>query len=173
MISKLLHLNGLRRRWNLFLVNKVLVGVKHFERKRKLLNSIGYKIGENTKIVGPILCQGTVTVGKDTWIGKNFRVNGNGNVTIGDSCDIGPEVSFNTGGHEIGDSSRRAGPGKITNIEVGNGTWICTRSTIVNDVKIGNGCVIAACACVVSDVDDNVIVGGVPAKTIRKLNDVI
>jgi len=35
----------------MFLVNKVYVGATHFEIKRKLLNSIGYEMGKNTKII--------------------------------------------------------------------------------------------------------------------------
>ena len=166
-----LHLNGIRRRVNLFLVNKIYCGPHFFETKRRLLNKIGYKIGEGSKIVAPIVCTGTLTVGKDSWIGKNFTVNGNGTVVIGDNCDIAPEVTFQTGGHFIGDKSRRAGLGRVFTQTVGNGTWIGGRSTILNDAHIGNSCVIAACACVVGDVLDNSLVGGVPAKLIRSLED--
>ena len=81
-ISKLLHLKGLKRRYNLFLVNKRYCGAKDFEKKRKLLNAIGYEIGEGTKIVGPIECYGKLKIGENCWIGKNFKVNGNGAVEI-------------------------------------------------------------------------------------------
>lgn len=113
-IVKLLHLRGLWRKIVLFLVNKVYAGTssKHFEVKRRLLNStVGFEIGEGTRIVAPIECTGTLKIGKACWIGKNLKVNGNGSVVIGDNCDIGPEVTFQTGGHEIGDASRRAGGG--------------------------------------------------------------
>lgn len=36
------------------MVNHVLAGTRFFPAKRNLLRSIGYEIGENTKIVGPI-----------------------------------------------------------------------------------------------------------------------
>ena len=100
---------------------------------------------------------------------KIRKINGNGTVFIGDNCDLGPEVTFQTGGHEIGDSKRRAATGKIFNQTVGDGVWIGGRSTICNDTKIGNGCVIAGCSCVIKDVPDNSLVGGVPAKVIRRL----
>ncbi len=166
-----MRLVGKKRMVN-WLVNKVFVGTRSFEKKRMLLNSIGYKIGENTKIVGPIECTGTLIVGKNCWIGKNFKVNGNGTVIIGDNCDIGPEVTFMTGGHEIGTSQRRAGQGFNITQTVGNGVWIGGRATIVNKVHIGDSSVIAACACVVKDVEKSTVVGGVPAKLIRSLDDV-
>lgn len=170
-LCRALHIYGIRRRIALYFVNEVYAGVnpKHFERKRRLLNWIGYSIGEGTMIVGPIECYGSLTIGRDCWIGKNFKINGNGNVTIGDRCDIAPEVTFQTGGHQIGDASRRAGKGLICSQKVGNGVWIGGRVTIIGDTTIGNSSVIAGCACVVNDVEDNVLVGGVPAKIIRRL----
>ena len=169
-LIKLFHLRGLQWCYVFFRVNWTLKGTKSFEKKRKLLNKLeGYSIGEGTKIVGPIQSTGRLTIGKNCWIGKNFYVNGNGSVTIGDNCDIAPEVTFQTGGHEIGDASRRAGKGCIHHQRVGNGVWIGGRTTIVNTVTIGDGSVIAGCACVTKNVENNTLVGGVPAKVIRKL----
>ena len=167
--EKLFHLKGLRRKWAYFLVNKVYVGTRNFEKKRKALIKIGHEIGEGTRIVGPIECTGTMKIGKACWIGKNLKVNGNGTVTIGDNCDLGPEITFQTGGHEIGDITRRAGDGKIFHQTVGNGVWIGGRSTICNNSRIGDGVVVAGCACVVKDVPANTLVGGVPARVIKNL----
>ena len=161
----------IRRKWNWFLVNKVYAGTKpkNFEKKRRALLVLGYEVGEGTKIVGPIFCYGKLKIGENCWIGKNFTVNGNGMVVIADNCDIGPEVTFQTGGHTIGNELRRAGEGKIFNQSVGEGTWIGGRATICNETKIGKGCVIAGCACVCNNVEDNTLVGGVPARLIRRL----
>lgn len=170
-IKDKLHLNGIIRKVNLFLVNNIFIGTGQFncKIKIKLLNVIGCSIGENTVIVGPIDCRGSLTIGNNCWIGKNLKVNGNGYVVIGDNCDLGPEVTFQTGGHLIGNSERRAGDGLVFSQKVGSGTWIGGRTTICNETKIGKGCVIAGCACVVCDIPDNTLVGGVPAKKIRSL----
>ena len=172
-IAKILHIRGIKHYVVMFLVNKVYAGplVKHFEKKRRLLNSIGYKIGNGTCIVGPIECTGQLTIGSDCWIGKNLKVNGNGSVVIGNNCDIAPEVTFQTGGHEIGGASRRAGDGIICSQRVGDGVWIGGRTTIIGNTTIGDSSVVAGCACVVHDVESNVLVGGVPAKVIRRLDN--
>lgn len=166
-------LAGLKIKFVHLCVNKILVGTKisHFEIKRYLLNSIGYEIGEETKIVGPIFCSGKLVVGKKCWIGKDFSVHGNGKVIIGDNCDIAPEVAFMTGSHLIGESKHRAGEGINSDIKVEDGCWLGARSTILSGVHIGEGCVVASCACVNKNVESNSLVGGVPAKIIRKLND--
>lgn len=171
-VLKKLHLWGLYKRLTMYRVNVLLAGTKekNFEKKRRLLNRLdNFDIGEGTKIVGPVEVLGHLKVGKDTWIGKNLIVNGNGTVTIGDNCDLGPEITFQTGGHEIGDAARRAGKGVVLNQTVGSGTWIGGRTTVVNQVTIGVGCVITACACVVKDIQPNTLAGGVPAKIIREL----
>lgn len=159
----------MKKKWGFFLINHVYCGTKYFEKKRKILKKMGYEIGEGTKVVGPIACTTSLNIGKDCWIGKNFCCNGNGSVAIGDHCDIAPDVTFQTGGHEIGSSDRRAGKGLKFSQSVGDGTWIGGRSTILGNTTIGKGCVVAGCACVVKNVPDNVLAGGVPAKIIRTL----
>lgn len=69
----------------------------------------------------------------------------------------------------MGTHGRRAGEGEIYNQKIGSGTWIGARSTFVTNVVVGEGCMIAACACIVRDVEGDSLVGGVPAKLIRKL----
>ena len=164
-------LRTVKKIWVTFLVNHVYVGTHAFKRKRNLLRSIGWQIGDGTRIVGPITNTGTVQIGKDCWIGRDFTVNGNGAVIIGDRCDIAPQVTFLTGGHEIGTEERRAGKGEKYTVTVGNGCWIGARSTLGRNVTVGDSTVIAACACVMKDIPDNVLAGGVPAKVIRKLEN--
>ena len=53
-------------------------------------------------------------------------------------------------------------------IVVGNDVWIGFEAVILAGVKIGDGAIIGARAVVTKDVPPYTIVGGVPAKTIRK-----
>lgn len=160
---------NIKRKIAIFATNHIFFGTRSwsFKIKRDLLNWGGFSIGKGTKIVGPIYIFGSLTVGNNTWIGKNFIVNGNGNVIIGDNCDIAPEVTFQTGGHMIGSHEHRAG--ELYQQVVGNGVWIGGRVTILNNVTVGDGAVIAGCACVNKNVFPDVIVGGVPAKIIKEL----
>lgn len=55
----------------------------------------------------------------------------------------------------------------------GDGGWIGGNCTILPGVTIGNNVVVAAGAVVTKDIPDNSLVGGVPARLIRELeNDV-
>lgn len=54
------------------------------------------------------------------------------------------------------------------NIEIGNDVWIGYGAMIMNGVKVGDGAVIGAKAVVTKDVAPYSVVGGVPAKFIKK-----
>lgn len=54
---------------------------------------------------------------------------------------------------------------------VGEKVWIGGNVTILPGVTIGNNVVVAAGAVVTKDIPDNTLVGGVPAKKIRDLED--
>lgn len=53
-------------------------------------------------------------------------------------------------------------------IEIGNDVWIGFEAIILSGVKIGDGAIVGARAVVTKDVPPYAIVGGVPAKMIRR-----
>lgn len=53
-------------------------------------------------------------------------------------------------------------------VVIGNDVWIGQGAKILNGVTIGDGAIVAAGAVVVKDVEPYTIVGGVPAKPIKK-----
>ena len=63
--------------------------------------------------------------------------------------------------------------GIATPVRIGNDVWIGGNVTILPGVTIGNNVVVAAGAVVTKDVPDNTLVGGVPARKIKDIeNDV-
>lgn len=147
------------------IINTFFCGTRFFKIKVFLLRLCNIKVGQNTKIVGPILFGNSIdiTIGDNCWIGRNLNIDGNGSVIIDDNVDIAPHVVINTGGHKIGDSIRRAGEGLINHIYIKRGTWIGTKVTIINNITIGSGVVIAAGSLVKDSINDNIMVAGVPA----------
>jgi acetyltransferase-like isoleucine patch superfamily enzyme len=56
-------------------------------------------------------------------------------------------------------------------IHIGKNVWIGANATVLAGVTIGDGAVVAAGAVVTKDVEPNTIVGGVPAKVIKKIEE--
>ena len=56
-------------------------------------------------------------------------------------------------------------------VTIGNDVWIGANCTILPGVTIGNNVVVAAGAVVTKDVPDNCVVGGVPAKIIKEIEN--
>ena len=153
-------------------INVFLSGTHFFSIKRILLNMCDdICVGQNTRVVGPIFLPiiSKLEVGDNTWLGRNFSIEGNGDVKIGSSCDLGPNVSFITGSHLIGDINRRAGEGFNGKIIVEDGSWLGAESTILPNVSIGKGTVVGAASVVTKNLEDNGVYAGNPAKLLRNL----
>lgn len=167
----LLVFNRVLRLMVLFCIKTILKGTHAFRLKAALMRLAGYRVGAGAKVVGPInistMCE--LTVGENSWIGTNLTVHGNGVVAIGDNCDVAPDVTFLTGTHVIGDSARRAGAGRNTQITVGNGCWLGARSTLVGQLRVGESSILGACSFANNDVEPNSLTAGVPAKKVRSL----
>lgn len=114
-----------------------------------------------------------VVFGKDVFVNRccQFHIGylKETKIFIGNNVWIGMDVCFICPSHVIGDETKRAGRGTYGNIIIGDGTWIGARSTILSGVSVGKGCIIAAGSIVNKDVPDNTMVGGVPAKIIKRL----
>lgn len=117
--------------------------------------------------------------GKNIHVGEDFLANYNvtildiAPVYIGDYCMIGPNTMITTVNHPLSPKGRRNHIGKGTPVRIGNDVWIGGNCTILPGVTIGNNVVVAAGAVVTKDVPDNCVVGGVPAKIIKTIeNDI-
>ena len=56
-------------------------------------------------------------------------------------------------------------------VKIGNRVWIGAHAAILAGVTIGDNAVVAAGAVVTKDVPANVVVGGIPAKIIKTIEE--
>jgi acetyltransferase-like isoleucine patch superfamily enzyme len=89
---------------------------------------------------------------------------------IGNKTVIAPGVRIIDHDHDTSPKNRRYNvfPGK--KIIIGSNVWIGYDATILKGVEIGDGAIIAAGSVITKSVASNTIVGGVPAKLIKKIN---
>ena len=89
-----------------------------------------------------------------------------GGITIEDNVQIGPEVTMVTTNHDFNDRYTLICKG----IHIKKNVWIGARAVILPGVTIGENAVIAGGAVVTKDVEPNTVVGGNPAKVIKRLD---
>lgn len=137
---------------------------------RNLLSQItGSEIDESVDIFTPLY----INYGKHTKIGKNVFINFDcvfldlGGITIDDGVLIAPKVSLLSESHPISPDQRHSLVPKPIHIK--KNAWIGAGATILQGVTIGENSVVAAGSVVSKDVPDNVVVGGIPAKMIKKI----
>ncbi|MCV6815196.1 acyltransferase [Streptococcus uberis] len=167
----------IKRKFLIKFLNSFFCGTNFFRFKTILLNHSGIECHPSAKIVGPFEI-GTITdvsIGRDCWIGANIKFYGNGSVKIGDRCDIAPEVAFLTGSHEILNTKEKniqriAGKGIQYTIVVDDGCWIGARSSITGNTSIERFSIIGSMSFVNKSIPQYSIVGGIPAKQLKKRN---
>lgn len=138
-----------------------------------ILRLMGMKIGSGTRISRVSFCGniGNVRIGKNVYIQRQVFFNTPGKITIEDHVGIGFQSTLITGHHETGPAEQRWGPLVIKDIHIGKGTWITSKVFIGPGVSIGAGSIVAAGAVVMRSMPENCLMGGVPAKVIRHLED--
>ncbi len=136
----------------------------------KLVEKIVTKCGKNLKVSSRvnIYSPKKITIGDNVYIGYNSYLGG-GDIFLEDEVMIGPFCSIVAGNHTLKEKSYRFGPYDFGKIEIGEGTWLGSHVVITNNVKIGKGVLVAAGSVVTKDVPDFSIVGGIPAKLIKKV----
>lgn len=139
------------------------------EIRRLFSELIGKPVDESFGLFPPFStdCGKNISIGKNVFINSGCRFQDHGGIKIGDGALIGHNVVLATLNHDI-DPQKRSDlcPEPIS---IGKNVWIGANATILPGVTIGDGAIIAAGAVVTKNVPSNVIVGGVPAKIIKKI----
>ncbi|MFC1755883.1 acyltransferase [Patescibacteria group bacterium] len=88
-------------------------------------------------------------------------------VRIGKNVWVGPKVSIISMNHSVNDYYKFE---KANPIIIGNDCWLATNSTILAGVELGNHVIVAAGAVVTKSFkEDDILLAGVPAKIVKKL----
>ena len=147
-------------------------------QRSALLHEMLGSCGEDVTIQTPF----KITYGVHAFIGDHVFINygadflDGGTIRIGNRVMMGPEVKIFSGNHSLIPEERmKIVDGKLQlvskaePVEIGDDVWICGNVTICPGVKIGNRSVVAAGAVVTKDIPDGCLVGGNPARLIKKI----
>lgn len=157
-----------------YVINKYIENCSERQIKKALI-LLGAKIDKSSNFKGGIIFDNTsfkysnLNVDANCYIGKKVFMDMVEPIIIERDAVVSAGVTILTH-QDVGDRmlneyfERKTGP-----VVLGEGCWIGANATIFNGIKIGKCAVVAAGAVVNRDVEDYTVVGGVPAKVIRKL----
>lgn len=140
--------------------------------KSGFLRLMGAKIGKRSIFYPGIwIAPGrNLVVGDDVDFALDVLITSSGGVEIGDRTLIGYRVQILSANHSIPKGSEKifeAGH-DLAKVTIGKDVWIGGNSMILPGVTIGDGAVVAGGSVVNKDVPPYTIVGGIPAKIIKK-----
>ncbi len=110
-------------------------------------------------------------MGNNSAIGDYTHFGASGGIEIGNDVIMGSYISFHSENHNFSDNKKLIREQGVTSkgIKLGNNIWVGAKVTFLDGSQIGNNCVVAAGAVVNSVFPDNVVIGGVPAKILKKI----
>lgn len=139
--------------------------------RERLGEIIGQDLDPSTTVFAPFYTNfgRFISIGKNVFINHACSFLDMGGITIEDDVLIGPKVNLITENHPMDPANRRSLVCKP--IVIKRKAWIGAAATILPGVTVGENAIVAAGAVVSRDVPDNTIVGGVPAKVIKSINE--
>ncbi len=116
---------------------------------------------------GTVFSSSEVRIARGVYIGARCMV---GRATLEEHVTIGSNVDILSGKNQHGfddpDVPVQDQPGRYERVRVGTNTWIGNGAIVMADV--GARCVVAAGSVVSRDIPDDVIVGGNPARILKR-----
>lgn len=112
-----------------------------------------------------------IQVGKNLFANYNCTIIDVAKVTIGDNCQLAPNVSIYTAGHPVHPASRNSMYEYGIEVTIGDNVWIGGNTVILPGVHIGSNTVIGAGSVVTRDIPEWVVAGGNPCKVIREITE--
>jgi acetyltransferase-like isoleucine patch superfamily enzyme len=111
-----------------------------------------------------------VRIGSGVVLGRGSHVIGHQSIEIGDDVYTGPYVYVTDQNHGYSDPQVPIGKQWPVNapVSIGAGSWLGTGAVVLPGATIGRNVVVAAGSVVRGDVPDHCVVGGVPARIIRR-----
>lgn len=139
-------------------------------------NNVSMGFHTHIELTGTIRFLGNgMKIGNNVGLGSHGHYgSGMGFVNIGDDTIFGNYVSIHPENHNFADENipiRLQGVNSKGGVFIGNNCWIGAKVTILDGTHIGNNCIVAAGAVVKGTFPDNVIIGGVPAKIIKRYRE--
>jgi acetyltransferase-like isoleucine patch superfamily enzyme len=157
--------------WRLFLVyfnNHVISScISSRIRMSWYRNAMKFVVGTRSSILPDFRVSepAKLVIGDHTIVNNSCRFDNRRQIIVGNNVSVSYGVLILTLGHDMDSPDFAIQGGDVT---VEDYAWLCARCMIMPNVRIGKGAVVLPGAVVTKDVEPFSVVGGVPAKFVRK-----
>lgn len=136
---------------------------------RPILTELLASVGEDAEVRPPLYVDygSNISIGARTFVNYNLTALDVARITIGEDCQIGPNVQLLTPTHPVEPGPRRDKLEAALPITIGDNVWLGGGAIICPGVTIGDNSVIGAGAVVTKDIPANVVAVGNPARPVR------
>lgn len=132
-----------------------------------LLWAFGARIGKGVRIQGgaKVWQPWRLAIGDNCWIDAGVSLYCVDDIKIGSNAVISEGAFICTATHDISSPIFELQTNPVT---IGDSAWVCAKATVLPGVTVGEGAIVAAGSVVAKDVEPWTVVGGNPAKFIKK-----
>ncbi|MFD7528001.1 sugar O-acetyltransferase [Streptomyces sp. NPDC059849] len=136
-----------------------------------LLAELLGSVGDEVHVRPPLYVDygSNITIGARTFVNYNLTALDVAAITIGEDCQIGPNVQLLTPTHPLEPQPRRDKLEAAKPITIGDNVWIGGGAIVLPGVTVGDNSVVGAGAVVTKDIPANVVAVGNPAHPVRTL----
>ncbi|WHP16343.1 sugar O-acetyltransferase [Cellulomonas sp. ES6] len=142
-------------------------------RARRVLTDLLGSLGEGAFIKPPLAVDygENLHVGARTFVNSGLTALDVATITIGEDCQIGPNVQLLTPTHPLDPQPRRDKLEAAEPITLGDNVWLGGGVIVCPGVTIGDDTVVGAGAVVTRDLPAGVVAVGNPARVVRRLDE--
>lgn len=137
-----------------------------------LLKSVATHIGRNVSIHPTVFFfnVNNLSIGDNVSIHPMCYIDAAGCVTIGNDVSIAHSCTIMSSSHNYDEIDRpiKEQGTSLTEVFIKDNVWLGTKVTILSGVTINSGVIVGANSVVTKNVNANEIVGGIPARLIKK-----
>lgn len=141
--------------------------------RRTLARKVFAGCGEGVTIHHGVLFSSgrNITVGDGVFINRNVMLDDRAAITIGDHTMVAAGAIIETHDHVIDDFSKPLpfGGRGLHPVTIGSNCLIGYNAVVLAGRTVGNRAIVASNSVVTKDVEDRMVVGGVPARVIKRI----
>ncbi|MFE9853134.1 sugar O-acetyltransferase [Streptomyces sp. NPDC005576] len=141
------------------------------DQAQSVLADLLGSVGEGVDVRPPLFVDygSNISIGARTFVNYHLTALDVARITIGEDCQIGPNVQLLTPTHPVDPQPRRDKLEAARPITIGDNVWLGGGVIVCPGVSIGDNSVVGAGSVVTKDIPAGVVAVGNPARPVRTI----